>query len=42
MRTSFYERLSALDQSFLAFETANASMHVALTAIFEAGSLTTE
>jgi WS/DGAT/MGAT family acyltransferase len=42
MRMSFYERLSALDQSFLAFETANASMHVALTAIFEPGSLATE
>ena len=37
MRASFYERLSALDQSFLAFETPNASMHVALTAIFETG-----
>ena len=41
MRASFYERLSALDQSFLAFETPNASMHVALTAIFESGSLAT-
>src|SRR5215468_4308227 len=28
MRMSFYERLSALDQSFLAFETPNAYMHV--------------
>ena len=37
-----YERLSALDQSFLAFETANAPMHVALTGIFEPGSLATE
>jgi WS/DGAT/MGAT family acyltransferase len=36
-----YERLSALDQSFLAFETPNAYMHVALTAIFEPGSLAT-
>jgi WS/DGAT/MGAT family acyltransferase len=36
-----YERLSALDQSFLAFETSNAYMHVALTAIFEPGSLAT-
>src|SRR5512144_2084697 len=41
MRASFYERLTALDQSFLAFETPNASMHVALTAIFEPGSLST-
>ncbi len=35
-----YERLSALDQSFLAFETPHAPMHVAITAIFEPGSLT--
>jgi diacylglycerol O-acyltransferase / wax synthase len=41
MRESYYERLSALDQTFLAFETRNASMHVALTSIFEPGSLTT-
>lgn len=41
MRKSFYERLSALDQSFLALETPNAYMHVALTAIFEPGSLAT-
>jgi WS/DGAT/MGAT family acyltransferase len=41
MRASFYERLTALDQSFLAFETPNAYMHVALTAIFEPGSLST-
>lgn len=41
MRTSFYERLSALDQSFLAFETPNAYMHVALTAVFEPGALAT-
>jgi len=41
MRASFYERLSALDQSFLAFETPNAYMHVAVTAVFEPGSLTT-
>jgi WS/DGAT/MGAT family acyltransferase len=41
MRESFYARLSALDQSFLAFETPNATMHVALTAIFEPGSLAT-
>jgi diacylglycerol O-acyltransferase len=41
MVPSFYERLSALDQSFLAFETPNAPMHVALTAIFDAGPLAT-
>ena len=28
---TFYERLSALDQTFLAFETSNAPMHVAMT-----------
>ena len=39
MRRSFHERLSALDQTFLAFETQNAGMHVAITAIFESGSL---
>jgi diacylglycerol O-acyltransferase len=36
-----YDRLSALDQSFLSFETANAYMHVAITAIFESRSLAT-
>jgi WS/DGAT/MGAT family acyltransferase len=41
MRQTFYERLSALDQTFLAFETTNAGMHVAITAIFEPGSLKT-
>ena len=41
MRETFHERLSALDQSFLSFETRNAYMHVALTAIFEPQSLTT-
>ncbi|MGH7786721.1 MAG: WS/DGAT/MGAT family O-acyltransferase, partial [Candidatus Binatia bacterium] len=41
MAASYYERLSALDQSFLAFETPNAYMHVAITAIFEPGSLAT-
>jgi WS/DGAT/MGAT family acyltransferase len=34
-----YTRLSGLDQSFLHFETPNAYMHVALTAIFEPGSV---
>jgi diacylglycerol O-acyltransferase / wax synthase len=36
-----YERLSGLDESFLGFETPNAYMHVAVTAIFEPGRLTT-
>ena len=34
-----YERLSGLDACFLGFETANAYMHVAVTAIFERGPL---
>lgn len=34
-----YERLSGLDHAFLHFETAETYMHVALTAIFEEGSL---
>jgi WS/DGAT/MGAT family acyltransferase len=34
-----YERLSGLDHSFLHFESQTAYMHVALTAIFDAGSL---
>jgi WS/DGAT/MGAT family acyltransferase len=38
---TFYERLTALDQTFLALETSNAYMHVAITAIFEPGSLAT-
>lgn len=37
-----YERLSAQDQSFLAFETRNVHMHVAATQIYEAGDLATE
>ncbi len=32
-----YERLSGLDECFLGFETRNAYMHVAVTAIFDAG-----
>lgn len=35
-----YDRLSALDNSFLAFEGPNTHMHVAATAIFEPGPLT--
>jgi WS/DGAT/MGAT family acyltransferase len=34
-----YERLSSLDQTFLSFETGTTHMHIALTAIFEAGPL---
>ena len=37
-----HTRLSGLDQSFLHFETPNAYMHVALTAVFEPGSLSVE
>jgi WS/DGAT/MGAT family acyltransferase len=36
-----YERLSGLDEVFLGFETRNAHMHVAVTAIFERGPLAT-
>lgn len=39
MDAAWYERLSGLDQSFLHFETPSTYMHVALTAIFEPGSL---
>jgi WS/DGAT/MGAT family acyltransferase len=34
-----YERLTALDETFLAFETPNTYMHVALVTLFEPGSL---
>jgi len=37
-----YDRLSALDHSFLALERPNAYMHVASTMIYEAGPLRTE
>lgn len=36
-----YERLSAQDQSFLAFETRNVHMHVAATQIYQMGDLAT-
>ena len=36
-----YERLSAMDSSFLLFEGANTPMHVGGTVIFEAGPLLT-
>jgi WS/DGAT/MGAT family acyltransferase len=36
-----YERLSGLDEAFLAFETPSAYMHVAATAIFDAAPLRT-
>jgi WS/DGAT/MGAT family acyltransferase len=41
MDTAGYERLSKLDETFLSFETPTTYMHVALTAIFEPGSLVT-
>jgi len=34
-----YERLSGLDQSFLHFETSSCYMHVAITAIFDGGTV---
>jgi WS/DGAT/MGAT family acyltransferase len=37
-----YERLSGLDEAFLAFETPSAYMHVAATAIFDAAPLRDE
>src|SRR5262249_9280831 len=37
--TIAYERLSGLDEAFLAFETQSAYMHVAVTAIFATGPL---
>ena len=39
---SSYDRLSALDNSFLLFEKPNAYTHVASTQIFEAGPLRLE
>jgi len=36
-----FERLSGLDDAFLGFETANAYMHVAVTAIFDAALMRT-
>jgi WS/DGAT/MGAT family acyltransferase len=36
-----YERLSGLDACFLGFETPNAHMHVAVTAVFERGPVST-
>lgn len=39
--STFYERLSTLDNSFLALETPSIHMHVAGLAVFEAGSLRT-
>jgi diacylglycerol O-acyltransferase len=42
MKEHAYERLSALDESFLAFETPTTYMHVAMLCIFEPGSLVRE
>lgn len=39
MERGHYERLSGLDESFLAFETPNTYMHVAITGVFESGPL---
>ena len=36
-----YERLSGLDACFLGFETPNAYMHVAVTALCDPGPLST-
>lgn len=41
MQDAHYERLSALDASFLSLEAPNAHMHVAVTAIFDPGPLAT-
>ena len=42
MARSYYERLTALDSSFLLLEKRNSPLHVASTLIFEAGPLRTE
>jgi diacylglycerol O-acyltransferase len=39
--STWYERLSVLDASFLAFEGENSPMHIGAVAIFEAGPLAT-
>ena len=39
MARGWYEKLSVLDEAFLAFETPEAYMHVAVTSIFEPASL---
>ena len=39
MSKMFFERLSALDNSFLIFEKPNTPMHIGSTMIFEAGEL---
>ena len=41
MESTFYERLSAQDRSFLHFEDATTHMHLGGLALFEAGPLTT-
>ncbi len=41
MERGTYERLSGLDEAFLAFETPTTYMHVAVSAVFETGSLGT-
>ena len=42
MASSYYERLSALDNSFLLLERPNAYMHVASTQVYDAGPLALE
>ena len=42
MAKDSYDRLTALDSSFLAFERPNAYMHVACTMVYEAGPLRLE
>jgi len=42
MRGTWYERLSVLDYSFLAFEGANSYMHIAAAAVFEAAPVATK
>ena len=41
MARSFYERLTALDSSFLLLEKRNSPLHVASTLTLEAGPLRT-
>jgi diacylglycerol O-acyltransferase len=41
MRGTWYERLSVLDYSFLAFEGPNSYMHIAAAAVFEAAPVAT-
>jgi diacylglycerol O-acyltransferase / wax synthase len=42
MNSTWYERLSVLDYSFLAFEGANSYMHIAAAAVFDATPVATK